>query len=172
MAKTKRKDIACDDPDLLMFSAKSVREVAKKVQDNKAPPDNQLLFQGEFITVPVLLALAMEFALKAWSTREKNNYTPTHDLEKLFKSLGQESQKQLEYAFPEILHPDFESLPKDLGFPPFRPGLKSLLKLHKDAFVKWRYSHEQHRGDFELGIFGEALDAVILAYEKQMLKPS
>ncbi|WP_299616741.1 hypothetical protein [Pelagibius sp.] len=98
----------------------------------------------------------MELALKAWWAKEnKDSDVPkTHDLLKLFDGLNKDARTRLESAHPEVPHPL-------RGFPPIRPGLRSMLGSNNTAFVEWRYLHERSSARFPDGQFDEALSSVI-----------
>lgn len=102
------------DPDSIMFSARALQELVRSFGNRADPTSNPFLFQGQFIAAPVLLALAMELALKAWWAKENTDceVPKTHNLLKLFDRLNEDTQARLESAYPEIPH--------DLrGFHPF-----------------------------------------------------
>lgn len=140
----------------MMFSARALQELVRSFGNGVDPSSNDALFEGQFIAGPVLLAFAMELALKAWWAKEnKDSDVPkTHDLLKLFDGLNEDTRTRLESAHPEVPHPY-------RGFPPFRPGLRSMLASNNDAFVEWRYLHERSRARFPSGEFDEALSSVI-----------
>ena len=75
----------------MMFHARALQELVKSFGTGVDPSTNVALFQGQFIAAPVLLAFAMELALKAWWAREnKNSDIPkTHDLLKLLDKLNE-----------------------------------------------------------------------------------
>jgi len=151
---TKKKDFT--DADSIMMSARSLQTLVNSFGEGADPSSNILLFKGQFIAAPVLLALAMELALKAWWVRG-NKYCDvpkTHDLLKLFDGLSEDTRIKLERAYPEIPHPL-------QGFQPIRQSLRSLLTTNKTAFVEWRYLHEISGASFPHGEFGEALTAVV-----------
>ena len=113
---------------------------------------------------PMLLALSMELALKAWYVfdHDKTKKRWTHDLAALFESLTEESRNKLDLTFkasvapfhPNILYVDY--------------GIRNVLFQHKDAFVRWRYLHE--RGEpmlFERSVFEATLEMVITEFEKR-----
>jgi hypothetical protein len=139
-----------------MFSARALQELVRSFGNRADPSSNALLFQGQFIAAPVLLTFAMELALKAWWAREnKDSDVPkSHDLLKLFDGLNEDTRTRLESAHPEVPHPL-------RGFPPIRPGLRSMLDSNSTAFVEWRYLHERSGARFPDGEFDEALSSVI-----------
>ena len=112
---------------------------------------------------PMLLALSMELALKAWIVFDYNKpkYPGSHDLMKLFKKLKPESQEKLDREFkvsvapshPNFLHVDY--------------GIRDLLYQHRDAFVDWRYLHEPKHTRFEQSAFEATLEMVLREFEKR-----
>lgn len=144
-----------------MFSARSLQELVKSFVDDVDLSSNVTLFEGQFIAGPVLLAFAMELALKAWWAKENDDseIPRTHDLLKLFDGLNEDTRTRLERAYPEIPHP----LP---GFQPVRPGLRTILASNNSAFVDWRYLHELSRARFPHGEFHKALSSVIAEFNR------
>lgn len=144
----------------MMFSARALQELVGSFGNGVDPSSNAALFEGQFIARPVLLAFAMELALKAWWAKEnKDSDIPKmHDLLKLFDGLNEDTRTRLESAHPEIPHPY-------RGFPPIRPGLRSMLDSNRDAFVVWRYLHEHSSARFPDGEFNEALSSVIREFD-------
>ena len=112
---------------------------------------------------PMLLALAMELALKAWIVFDYDDpkYPGSHDLIKLFERLKPESQEKLDIEFkasitpyhPNLLYIDY--------------SIRHLLYQHKDAFVDWRYLHERKKTMFDLGAFEATLEMVLREFEKR-----
>jgi hypothetical protein len=111
---------------------------------------------------PMLLALSMELALKAWYVFDHDTSKVWgHDLSKLFEGLKQESQDRLDVEFKRSvapLHPDF--LHGDYG-------IKSVLGRHKSAFVDWRYTHERKRTSFHESTFVAMLEMVLSEFKKR-----
>ena len=154
--------------DRMIDKAKGLLRVAHELDGNKnSPKSDPLLFSGEFIAIPVLLALAMEIVLKAWQCLERNGKPDkSHDLLKLFDGLEDKTQARLEARMPDVLDPYFGS-----KSPPVMPGLRKTLSYHNDAFERWRYSYEVRSAYFETPRFKEALAAVIEVYEEVSQKP-
>ena len=151
------------DPDSMMFSARSLQQVVNSFENGTDPTLDAYLFQGQFIAAPVLLALSMELALKAWWTREvKHRSVPkTHDLLKLFDGLPEQTRTRLENSHPELPNPSHPKLP------PVREGLRSILTSNSAKFVEWRYLHELSSGMFPNGEFNDALSSVIEEFFKR-----
>ena len=143
--------------------ARGLQELVRSFENGADPSSNVALFEGQFIAGPVLLAFAMELVLKAWWAKEnKDSEIPkTHDLLKLFDRLSEDTRTALESAHPEIPHPH-------PGFPPIRPGLRSMLASNSAAFVEWRYLHERSRARFPSGEFNEALSSVIREFDRMV----
>lgn len=108
---------------------------------------------------PMLLALSMEFALKAWFVWDHNTIKTkrTHDLLKLFELLGVASKERLDIEFRKNVapyHPNFFT--SDYG-------IRDVLSQHANAFVEWRYLHEKReRGiSFDFTTFVATLEMVL-----------
>ena len=120
------------------------------------------LHMKEIGVEPMLLALAMELALKAWYVFDFDDpkHSKSHDLSKLFGRLKSESQEKLDQQFrrtvspyhPNFLHVDY--------------GIRHLLYQHKNAFVDWRYMHEPKSTMFERGAFEATLELVLGEFDK------
>ena len=153
----------------MMETAKGLHRVADELHGrNTSPKSDQALFSGEFVAVPVLMALAMEIALKAWQCRERKRKPDRgHDLLKLFESLEEKTQARLQASKPDLLDPILGT-----KFPPVLPGLKSILSSHRKEFERWRYLYEVQNGNFETGQFNEALAAVIGLFENPVREPT
>lgn len=87
---------------------------------------------------PMLLALSMELALKAWFVfdYDDSKVARSHNLIKLFEKLKPESQEKRDAEFKISVAPYHSS-----GF--FVDyGIRHILYQHQDAFIDWRYLHE------------------------------
>lgn len=111
---------------------------------------------------PMLLALSMELALKAWFVFDFDDpkHSMSHDLSKLFSRLKQESQKKLGEKFKSSVAPHH---PNNFYVD---YGIEHLLYQHKDAFVDWRYMHEPKSAMFEHGAFEATLEMVLSEFDK------
>lgn len=155
------------DPDSIMLSAVSLYKMIEASKEDKNQSADPLVMHGHFLAKPMIMAFAMELALKAWFILDGENQSIPryHNLAKLFDNLKEETRDVLESAFPEIPHPVHPS------FGPIRPGLRSILDSHKMMFVDWRYLHEQENTfEFQTGLFNEALATVIRQYESRQLR--
>ena len=128
-------------------------------------PELENLSNHEHVGVePMLLALAMELALKAWFVFDYDNPEPakSHDLIKLFESLKPESQEKLDLEFKASVapyHPDWLNIDY---------GIRHILDRHKHAFVDWRYLHEGQKSMmFDQGAFEATLEMVLREFEKR-----
>ncbi len=114
---------------------------------------------------PILLALAMELALKAWIVFDHNDVPKElrqHDLEKLFNVLKPASQAKLDAEFKRSVapcHPDFLYIDY---------GIRHVLHQHKDAFITWRYIHELEKPTiFKQSVFEATLEMVLAEFDKR-----
>lgn len=114
---------------------------------------------------PMLLALAMEFALKAWFVWDHDRHDPikTHNLTKLFDALPPSSQERLNTAFKERVAPSHPWAGR------MEYSIRDILDHHADAFVKWRYLHEDRdRGlSFDFTTFIATLQLVLDEFGKR-----
>ncbi|WP_207759075.1 hypothetical protein [Rhodovulum sulfidophilum] len=108
---------------------------------------------------PMLLALSMEFALKAWFVWDHNSLKTkrTHDLLKLFEILDDTSKERLDREFRNNVaphHPNFSVLDY---------GIRDVLSQHAKAFVEWRYIHEKREQgvSFDFTTFLATLEMVL-----------
>lgn len=120
--------------------------------------------ENEHIGVePMLLALSMELALKAWFVfdYDTDKVKRSHNLLKLFELLKPESRDKLEEEFKTSvapLHPNGLFL----NF-----GIKNVLRQHANAFIDWRYMHERKTMRFEENVFVATLEMVIREFRKR-----
>lgn len=130
-------------------------------------PERSLSAQTEWRRLegvePMLLALSMELALKAWFVFDFNDpkHSKSHDLAKLFDKLKPESQEKLDAEFKRSVgtyHPN--------GFH-IDYGIRHVLYQHKDAFIDWRYLHEPKSTSFNRSVFEATLEMVLAEFEKR-----
>lgn len=113
---------------------------------------------------PMLLALSMELALKAWFVFDYDdpNVIKSHNLIKLFGALKIESQERLGAEFKRSVAPYHPS-----GFY-VDYSIRHILYQHQDAFVDWRYLHEAKRSMmFDQGAFVATLEMVLREFDKR-----
>lgn len=112
---------------------------------------------------PMLLALSMELALKAWFVFDYDNprVAKSHDLMKLFDSLKPESQEKLDAEFRGTVAPHHPSgLYTDYS-------IRHILYQHRNAFIDWRYLHETKSVMFDQGAFEATLVMVLREFDKR-----
>lgn len=112
---------------------------------------------------PMLLALSMELALKAWFVFDFDDpkHSKSHDLARLFEALKPESKEKLDAEFkrsvapycPSVFYVDY--------------SIRDVLFQHKDAFVDWRYIHEPKSTMFDRDAFEATLEMVLREFEKR-----
>jgi hypothetical protein len=113
---------------------------------------------------PMLLALSMELALKAWWVFDYDdaNVMISHNLISLFDALKPESQHVLDAEFKRSIVPYHPN-----GFY-LDYGIRHILEQHKSAFVDWRYLHEpKPTMKFELSAFEATLEMVLSEFTKR-----
>lgn len=109
--------------------------------------------RGTFIAAPILLSLAVEIGLKAWHRREGNEPPKTHDLLKLFDSLGENTRRRLEDRMPEI--------PSGIPDWPVYPGIRDALSQHRNLFEEWRYPYEHSALFAQTPVLQTALKVIV-----------
>ncbi|SDW79939.1 hypothetical protein SAMN05444358_1011791 [Ruegeria halocynthiae] len=122
---------------------------------------------------PMLLALAMEFALKAWFVWDHDRHDPIriHNLAKLFDALSISSKDRLNDAFKEKVAP----IHPWSGWMEYT--IEDVLAHHANAFVEWRYLHEKRDMglNFDFTTFVATLELVLdefgKRYETREIRP-
>lgn len=142
-------------------------EILRKV---KSFPDTVFakqdeLSEREHIGVePMLLALSMELALKAWFAFDHDtpDVIKSHNLVKLFDGLKDESQKKLEASFEKSV------APKHPSFFYVDYSIRDILYQHQDAFTDWRYLHESKKTMmFDQSAFEATLEMVLQEFRRR-----
>jgi hypothetical protein len=113
---------------------------------------------------PMLLALSMEFALKAWYVfdHDKPEVIRSHNLLKLYEGLLPESQNRLDEEFRISVAPRHPNL-FETDY-----SIKDVLDYHSDTFVEWRYFHEMNRTlSFNQTTFVATLEMVLSEFRKR-----
>jgi hypothetical protein len=144
----------------------AARAILRKTQSFPDPPIEELddVDQREHVGVePMLLALSMELALKAWFVFDFDDpkTAKSHDLAKLFDKLKPESQEKLDAEFKRSVapyHPNFFYIDY---------SIRHLLYQHKDAFIDWRYLHEPKSTMFDQVAFEATLEMVLKEFDKR-----
>jgi hypothetical protein len=156
--------------------AEAAKAILRKTQRFPDPELGKHIDRGDFEHVgvePMLLALSMELALKAWFVLDYDNpnVVKTHDLMKLFESLKPESQAKLDAEYK-------------MSVAPYHPigfytdySIRHILFQHRNAFTDWRYLHEAKKSMmFDHGAFEATLEMVLREFEKRYriepVKPS
>jgi hypothetical protein len=112
---------------------------------------------------PILLALSMELALKAWWAfdHDSQGIPKTHNLKKLFDKLLPESRDKLRTEFRRCVAPHHTGL-----F--IRCEIDDILSQYSDTFLDWRYLHELKGGlSFDRRLFEDTLELVLLEFGKR-----
>jgi hypothetical protein len=147
--------------------AQAAKAILKKTQTfpTKGFGDHADVDDYEHIGVePMLLALSMELALKAWFVFDWNDPNIAgHDLIKLFERLKPESQAKLDEEFKRSVapyHPSFFHVDY---------GIRHILDQHKNAFIDWRYLHEKKKKtmSFDQAAFEATLEMVLREFQKR-----
>ena len=173
------------DTDFMIDNAAGLQSVAVMVhREGKAVSDGHdpIDFIGRYQAAPILWALGIEIALKAWVCQNsKGNRPKGHDLLELFDELDGETQHLLEEAWirgrgkgtaddpiPEIAMPRRVLEAKTLReLTEFRlSSLRELLEEHRKVFVNWRYLHERPRERPHPGVLDKVLTVLIDTYRK------
>lgn len=145
-------------------AAKAILRKTKRFPDQRFG-EHENWSEREHVGVePMLLALSMELALKAWFVFDYDDpeVIKSHDLIKLFDGLLPESQRKLEVEFKRSVAP-------------FHPSgiyidysIRDILYQHKDAFIDWRYLHEAKKSMmFDHSAFEATLEMVLREFSKR-----
>lgn len=120
------------------------------------------LFAASMRISPMLLALSMELALKAWIAFDfrDQDIPKEHDLIKLFSCLSPSARERLKSRYDEEILPHRGSLFYT------DDGLERVLANARNAFTEWRYVHELDRAHFESGGFEETIEMVLSEFER------
>ncbi|RYG99243.1 MAG: hypothetical protein EON58_04605 [Alphaproteobacteria bacterium] len=115
---------------------------------------------------PMLLALSMELALKAWFVFDYDDpgVVKSHNLMKLFEALKPESQERLDQQFKQTVAPGHPSL----FFVDY--GIGHVLYQHRDAFTDWRYIYEPKHTRFDRGTFLATLEMALAEFRKRYVE--
>ena len=161
------------DTDFMIQSAAGLQSVAMKIHhEGKGALDKHDYpgFIGSFQAAPILLALGIEIALKAWICRNLKGSRPKgHDLLCLFDRLDRKTQNLLEEAWQQgrgAGTPDdpIHELPAPTRLIRRLSSLREVLEEHRRVFVSWRYLHEIPNARAGSGILDRVLTVLIEAY--------
>ena len=167
MSENKNKNLAWD-PYWMICNAKSLQKVANHLVADMEPESNSenILFSGKYMSVPILMALATEIALKALQCQErKSSPMYTHDLLELFEGLSEDTQIRLEEGLPSQLDPISLRL-RIQDFFPAGAGMRKVLEFHRYSFKHWRYKYEKRGGSFFSPALNEAFTVIINTYDQ------
>ena len=145
------------------------RSILRQVQSiNRNATISELGDDGAHFSVePMLLALSMEFALKAWFAydHDEHDSIKTHNLVKLFDALSDDSKKRLNNEFKRTVAPKYPSV----VFIDY--SITDVLHQHANAFVEWRYLHEERTGglSFDTSTFIATLELILDGYGKRYI---
>lgn len=144
-------------------AAKAILSKTRSFPGEASSDHDVVLHMKEMGVEPMLLALAMELALKAWFVFDFDDpkHSRSHDLAKLFGRLKSQSQEKLDEEFKRSVAPYHPNI----FFVDY--GIEDVLYQHKDAFVDWRYMHEPKSTMFDRGAFEATLDMVLREFEKR-----
>ena len=113
---------------------------------------------------PMLLALAMELALKAWYVWDHDRHDPikSHNLLKLYEALSNTSKEKLNSKYKEKVAP-YQAWGDVMDY-----NISDTLEWHKNAFVEWRYLHEPRTDgiSFDYSTFVATLELVLDEFGK------
>lgn len=145
----------------------AAKAILRKTQRFPGPVFRELAEPSEHEHVgvePMLLALSMELALKAWFVFDYDDPKAprSHDLIKLFEALLPESQEKLDAEFKRSVAPCHPQL--------FYVdcSIRHILYQHKDAFIDWRYLHEPNKSMmFDQAAFEATLEMVLREFDKR-----
>lgn len=143
--------------------ARSILKQALSLSDETLQND-RLDSREHFGVKPMLLALAMEFSLKAWYVFD-HRLTPeqVHHLAKLFDNLKDSTKQRLNSEFQKTvapLHPSVSLMSNNV---------RDILSHHAKAFRDWRYIYERDSKKallFETSVFVATLELFLDEFEK------
>lgn len=162
MITVRRQSIAIKMANAADALIKRVREATPGM----FPDPSKARLSSELGIDPMMLALAMELALKAWITLDQGTKTiREHNLAKLFAMLKPEQRAKIESEF-RVAFPWYNPSYLHHGMDVF-----SILEHHADAFVEWRYMYEIEHGSFSISQMQDALEIVLRLFRSRyMLK--
>ncbi|MDE0400524.1 MAG: hypothetical protein OXL96_22255 [Candidatus Poribacteria bacterium] len=173
------------DTDFMIDNAAGLQSVAVMVdREGRSALDGcgRIDFIGSFQAAPVLWALGIEIALKAWVCQSSKGSRPKgHDLLELFDELDEKTQHLLEEAWkcgrgkgtaddpiPELAMPkrvlEAKTFQELIDFR--LSSLRELLEEHRKVFVNWRYLHERPRERPHSNVLDKVLTVLIDTYRK------
>ncbi len=144
-------------------SAKAILRKTQSFRDTGIEDRDGIGALADMGVEPMLLALSMELALKAWFVFDYDDpdVIKSHNLMKLFEALKPESQERLDQQFKRTVAPNHPSL----FYVDY--GIGHVLYQHRDAFTDWRYIHEPKHTRFDRGTFQATLEMVLAEFRKR-----
>ncbi len=147
---------------LEQYARSILRQVQSMDEDPFSPKDGD--HRVHIGVEPMLLALSMEFALKAWFSWDHDRHEPirTHNLKKLFDALSEASKERLDREFRRTVAPKHPIMfCTDYS-------IVDVLDHHANAFVEWRYMHEKRKGgmSFNFSTFVATLELILNEFGK------
>ena len=176
MSENENQDIKWKS-EYMMDNARSLQRVAQSLDQNMSEQlkSDPRLFTGKLLAVPILLSLVAEIALKALLCWKKNKAPiQTHDLQKLYLSLGENTQELLEARLRKVSpnsiradHPGMQNLNPDLQemFAAKMHPLRDVLRTHCDSHMRFRYLYENMPAYFDTSEIELALKVIIETFD-------
>lgn len=123
------------------------------------------LFPAQMSIQPMLLALSMEMALKAWIVFDagKNDVPKDHDLWNLFSYMSVDTQERLKTRYERELAPRHPNV----FFSDY--GLERVLDDARRAFIQWRYAYELDKARFDHSRFIETIEMMLSEFESRIV---
>ena len=156
----------------MILNATTWLSLAQELEQNlpNSMAENPYLYYGARASLPILLSLATETALKAWYWRDHKKAPPMkHHLLPLFDSLNPTSQDLLNQRIStlQLCLKNQPDTPKNLH----KTSLRETLSLHNDTFILWRYPTHYKLSHIKVPSLRLALAVIIDSYEKNFAIP-
>lgn len=145
-------------------AARAILKTTQRIPEQEFGLDEDFAQLEHMGVEPMLLALSMELALKAWFVFDHDDPKApiSHNLIKLFERLKPESQEKLDAEFKRSVAPYHPNV----FFVDY--GIRHILYQHKDAFIDWRYLHEGQKSmSFEKEAFEATVEMVLGEFRKR-----
>jgi len=145
-------------------AAKGILQKTKTFPEQDFFSDNRKVELEHIGVEPMLLALSMELALKAWFVFDYDDpkFRKTHNFLKLFEALKSESKQLLNTEFKKTVLPDHPNF----LFPDY--GIHHLMYQNQNAFTDWRYFHEGGKSiSFNHSEFEATLEMILREFKKR-----
>lgn len=145
-------------------AARAILRTTQRLPEQEFGVDEDFAQLEHMGVEPMLLALSMELALKAWFVFDYDDAKApkSHNLIKLFERLTPESQEKLDAEFKRSVAPCHPNIFY------FDYGIRHILYQHQDAFIDWRYLHERKKPmSFEKYGFEATVEMVLREFKKR-----